>query len=98
MRVAMIGAGVIGELRSAVMDERHEAALSRLGRRIRVAGGAEIGGGPDRRRDSAQATSGWALARGSARIVADAIIGRPSPSSSEGLGVERLPGQNLSLS
>lgn len=30
--------------RSAVMDERYKVAISRLGQRVRVAGGAEIGG------------------------------------------------------
>ncbi len=32
------------EPRAAVMDERYKVAISRLGRRVRVAGGAEIGG------------------------------------------------------
>lgn len=36
--------------RSALMDERYKVAISRLGKRIRVAGGAEIGGVPDRHR------------------------------------------------
>lgn len=34
--------------RSAVMDERFKVAISRLGMRVRVAGGAELGGPPDR--------------------------------------------------
>jgi D-amino-acid dehydrogenase len=33
---------------SAVMDERYKVAISRLGQRVRVAGGAEIGGRVDR--------------------------------------------------
>ena len=33
--------------RSAVMDERYKVAISRMGQRVRVAGSAEIGGGPD---------------------------------------------------
>jgi D-amino-acid dehydrogenase len=33
--------------RSAVMDERYKVAISRLGQRVRVAGGAEIGGSPE---------------------------------------------------
>ena len=33
--------------RSAVMDERYKVAISRLGLRVRVAGGAELGGSPD---------------------------------------------------
>ena len=38
--------------RSAVMDERFKVAISRLGNRVRVAGGAEIGGAPERHRAS----------------------------------------------
>jgi D-amino-acid dehydrogenase len=34
--------------------------------------------------------SGWALATGSARLVADAIVGRKTPIAIDGLGVERL--------
>jgi len=36
--------------RSALMDERYKVAISRLGNRVRVAGSAEIGGSPDRKR------------------------------------------------
>ena len=36
--------------RSAVMDERYKVAITRLGQRVRVAGSAEIGGGPQRKR------------------------------------------------
>jgi D-amino-acid dehydrogenase len=32
------------------MDERYKVAISRLGNRVRVAGSAEIGGSPDRKR------------------------------------------------
>lgn len=39
--------------RSAVMDERFKVAISRLGNRVRVAGSAEMGGPPERKRDSA---------------------------------------------
>jgi D-amino-acid dehydrogenase len=35
-------------------------------------------------------SSGWALACGSARVLADAVSGRPPPLEVEGLGVERL--------
>jgi D-amino-acid dehydrogenase len=35
-------------------------------------------------------SSGWALACGSSRLVADALGGRPSPIDAEGFGVERL--------
>ena len=38
--------------RSALMDERYKIAISRLGNRVRVAGSAEIGGSPDRKRAS----------------------------------------------
>ena len=34
--------------------------------------------------------SGWALACGSARLVADAVIGRPATMAIDGLGIERL--------
>jgi len=36
--------------RSALMDERYKVAISRLGHRVRVAGSAEIGGSPDKKR------------------------------------------------
>jgi D-amino-acid dehydrogenase len=36
--------------RSAVMDERYKVAISRMGNRVRVAGIAEIGGSPERKR------------------------------------------------
>ncbi len=36
--------------RSALMDERYKVAIVRLGNRVRVAGSAEIGGGPDKKR------------------------------------------------
>ena len=36
--------------RSAVMDERYKVAISRLGNRVRVAGSAEIGGAPTKKR------------------------------------------------
>ncbi len=42
--------------RSAVMDERYKVAISRLGNRIRVAGSAEIGGSPDKKRASSVQT------------------------------------------
>ena len=35
-------------------------------------------------------SSGWALACGSARVIADAMAGRPSPIDTEGLGIDRL--------
>jgi D-amino-acid dehydrogenase len=113
--------------RGALIDERYKVAISRLGDRVRVAGGAELGGAPDSLRPApittlhrvlqdwfpnaarhaqAQAwkgarpmtpdgppvigatglpgvwvntghgSSGWALACGSARLLADAVAGR----------------------
>ena len=37
--------------------------------------------------------SGWALACGSARLVADSVAGRPTPIGIDGLGIERLWGR-----
>ncbi len=127
--------------RSALMDERYKVAISRLGARVRVAGGAEIGGTPNRHHPRALATlykvlhdwfpgsarlsqaqvwkgarpmlpdgppvlgasgmagvwlnlghgsSGWALSCGSARLLADALAGRPPVIDIDGLGLERL--------
>jgi D-amino-acid dehydrogenase len=131
--------------RSGLMDERYKVAISRLGNRVRVAGSAEIGGDPARKRPAAIQTlykvlhdwfpgaaqlantgsavqewkgarpmlpdgppllgatgipgvwinighgsSGWALACGSARAVADLIGARPAQVDLEGLGIERL--------
>ena len=42
--------------RSAVVDERFEVSISRLGQRVRVAGSAEIGGSPEQKRASSLAT------------------------------------------
>lgn len=42
--------------RSALMDERYKVAISRLGNRVRVAGGAEIGGSLQGRRASSLQT------------------------------------------
>ncbi|MBC7602798.1 MAG: D-amino acid dehydrogenase [Ramlibacter sp.] len=39
--------------RSALMDERFKVAISRLGNRVRVAGSAQIGGDPERKRPQA---------------------------------------------
>ena len=38
--------------RSAIMDERYKVAISRLGNRVRVAGGAEMGGPLNQHRDA----------------------------------------------
>ncbi|MEJ8838380.1 D-amino acid dehydrogenase [Ramlibacter sp. AN1133] len=133
--------------RSGVMDDRYKVAISRLGNRVRVAGSAEIGGDPNRKRPAAIRTlykvlqdwfpgaaqlantgaavqewkgarpmlpdgppvlgathvpgvwinighgsSGWALACGSARAVADLMSSRAPEVDLEGLGVERLGG------
>jgi D-amino-acid dehydrogenase len=114
--------------RSAMLDEHHKVAITRLGPRVRVAGGAELGGDPRKMHQGALETlykvlqdwfpgaahmaapqlwkgarpmlpdgppligasgvpnvwlnlghggSGWALACGSARLVADQIGQRP---------------------
>lgn len=42
--------------RSAVMDEHYLVAISRLGNRVRVAGCAELGGSPDKKRASSLQT------------------------------------------
>lgn len=134
--------------RSAIMDERFKVAIARMGNRVRVAGSAEIGGLPGKKRANSIQTlykvlhdwfpgaaqlsstsgaavqewkgarpmlpdgppllgatgvagvwinighgsSGWALACGSARVVADLMAGRPPEVDIEGLGVERLAG------
>ena len=129
--------------RSGLMDERYKVAITRLGNRVRVAGGAEIGGTPDRHNEAALATlhkvlhdwfpgsalmsqaqvwkgarpmlpdgppllgrsgadgiwlnlghgaSGWALACGCARVLADLMAGRAPAIDIEGLGIERLRG------
>lgn len=132
--------------RSGVMDERFKVAISRMGNRVRVAGSAEIGGLPTKKRahsiqtlykvlhdwfpgaaqlastkgaavqewkgarpmlpdgppllgatgvpgvwiNLGHGSSGWALACGSARVVADLMSGRQPEVDVEGLGVERL--------
>jgi len=127
--------------RSALIDERYKVAITRLGRRVRIAGSAELGGDPNTLDPAAFATlykvlddwfpgsahleqsqqwkgarpmlpdgppvlgacrasgvwlnlghgsSGWALACGSARVVADALAGSAPAIDVEGLGVERL--------
>ena len=113
--------------RSIVFDQRHHVSIGRLGQRVRVTGGAELGGSPEHRRASAierlyavlsdwfpggahtarpqlwkgarpmlpdgpplvgpspqagvwlnlgHGSNGWALACGSARLLADQIAGR----------------------
>jgi D-amino-acid dehydrogenase len=128
--------------RSGVIDEQYKVAISRLGQRVRVSGGSEIGGsakrhdpasvktlyrvldnwfpGAARTQDNVQVwkgsrpmlpdgppllgasgvsgvwlnlghgASGWALACGSARVVADSINGKNPDIDLQGLGLERL--------
>lgn len=127
--------------RSAVMDEQYKVAISRLGQRLRVAGGAELGGNPELQHQGALGTlykvlndwfpggaqmrrahvwkgarpmlpdgppvvgkslvpgvwlnlghgsSGWALACGSARALADTVAGRDAAIDMGGLALERL--------
>ena len=128
--------------RSAVMDERYKVTISRLGMRVRVAGGAELGGMPGTMNPASLQTlykvlhdwfpgaatlqggvqqwkgarpmlpdgppvlgpsgipgvwlnlghgaSGWAMACGSARALADLVGNRDPDIDLEGLGVERL--------
>ena len=128
--------------RSGVIDEQYKVAISRLGQRVRVSGGSEIGSngqrhdpasiktlyrvldnwfpGAARTQDSVQVwkgsrpmlpdgppiigasgisgvwlnlghgASGWALACGSARAVADSINNKTPDIDLQGLGLERL--------
>jgi len=127
--------------RSTLVDERYKVAISRLGKRLRVAGSAELGGTLQVHNEQALATlykvlddwfpgsavqakaqnwkgarpmlpdgppvigpsglsgvwvnlghgsSGWALACGSARVLADTMAGRSAAIEIEGLGLERL--------
>ncbi len=128
--------------RSAVTDEHYKVAVARLGNRIRVAGGAELGAAPDRKRESSLQTlykvlhdwfpgaasrtntiqewkgiqamfpdgppvvghggqpglwlnighgaSGWALACGSARALADQILGHEPELDMQGFDLGRL--------
>jgi D-amino-acid dehydrogenase len=133
--------------RSALMDERYKVAITRMGSRVRVAGSAEIGGLPEKKRAASIQTlykvlhdwfpgaaqlantgagvqewkgarpmlpdgppmigatgipgiwinlghgsSGWALACGSARVVADLMGGHEPEVDIDGLGIERLNG------
>ena len=129
--------------RAALTDERHQVSITRLGLRVRVAGGAEVGGAPGRMSPGllrtlyrvlddwfpgavlareaqhwkgAQAmlpdgppvlgasgapgvwlnlghgASGWALACGSARVLAEGLSGREAPLDMAGLTVARLRG------
>jgi len=128
--------------RSAVMDEQFKVAISRMGNRVRVAGGAEIGGNLNTKNGGALKTlykvlqdwfpgaaqlsngvqewkgsrpmlpdgppilgksgldgvwlnlghgsSGWALSCGSARVLADQILGKSPEIDDAGFSVDRL--------
>ena len=128
--------------RSAVTDEHYKVAVARLGNRIRVAGCAELGGTPDRKRESSLQTlykvlhdwfpgaasrintiqewkgnqpmfpdgppvvghggqpglwlnighgsNGWALACGSARALADQVLGHQPELDMRGFDLARL--------
>ena len=128
--------------RGGVVDEKYKVAISRLGQRVRISGGSEIGGnakrhdpasiktlyrildnwfpGAARTQDNVQVwkgsrpmlpdgppilgasgisgvwlnlghgASGWTLACGSARAVADSINGKSPDIDLQGLGLERL--------
>jgi D-amino-acid dehydrogenase len=127
--------------RSTLMDERYKIAISRLGKRVRIAGSAELGGRADVMNNAALGTlykvlddwfpgcavqakaqqwkgarpmlpagpplvgrsrltgvwlnlghgsSGWALACGSARLLADAVGGRSPAIDPAGFSAERL--------
>ena len=127
--------------RAGLMDERYKVAITRLGQRIRVAGGAELGGRPGTHNKAALRTlyqvledwfpgaavtskaqhwkgtrpmlpdgppvigpsgsagvwlnaghgsSGWVLACGSARLVADMVTRRTSAIDAQGLALSRL--------
>lgn len=126
--------------RGAVMDQRFQVAISRLGQRLRMAGGAEIGGPPAQMSEAPLQTlyrvlddwfpgaaltreaqhwkgsrpmlpdgppvtgesgapgiwlnlghggSGWALACGSAHVIAERISGRAAPLDLSAMGVGR---------
>ena len=134
------GAAPVGP-RAALVDERYRVAITRLGQRIRVAGGAEIGGSVDVHRPAALArlyrvlddwfpgaaltreaqhwkgtrpmlpdgppvlgpsgapgvwlnlghgASGWTLASGSARVLAELVSGREAPLDLARLTAARL--------
>lgn len=128
--------------RSAVMDEHYKVAIARLGNRIRVAGGTELGGSAQHKRPSSLRTlykvlhdwfpgaasrtntiqewkgsqpmfpdgppvvglggrqglwlnighgsDGWALACGSARALADQVLGHQPELDMQGFGLERF--------
>jgi len=93
--------------RSALMDERYKVAVSRLGNRVRVAGSAEIGGAPDRKRATSVQTlykvlqdwfPGAALTSGTGASVQEWKGARPMlPDGPPVLGASGIPGLWLNL-
>ncbi len=93
--------------RSALMDERYKVAISRLGHRVRVAGSAEIGGVPDKKRAASLQTlykvlqdwfPGAAHTSSSAAHVQEWKGARPMlPDGPPILGASGLPGLWLNL-
>jgi D-amino-acid dehydrogenase len=89
--------------RGAVMDEKFKVAISRLGRRIRVAGSAELGGSPGHMNRSALATLYKVLDDwfpGAARLSQASAWQGARPMLPDGppvLGQSRCPGIWLNL-
>jgi D-amino-acid dehydrogenase len=93
--------------RSALMDERYKVAISRLGNRVRVAGSAEIGGAPDKKRAASVQTlykvlqdwfPGAAHTSSSTAHVQEWKGARPMlPDGPPVLGASGLPGLWLNL-
>ena len=127
--------------RSAVMDEHYKVAIARIGQRVRIAGSAELGGPPGKKRQASIRTlykvlhdwfpgaasrangvqewkgarpmlpdrppiigpsgiaglwlnlghgsSGWALSCGSARALADLVLGHQPEIDMRGFGLDR---------
>lgn len=93
--------------RSALMDERYKVAISRLGNRVRVAGSAEIGGAPDKKRAASVQTlykvlqdwfPGAALTTSTGASVQEWKGARPMlPDGPPIIGASGLPGLWLNL-
>jgi D-amino-acid dehydrogenase len=93
--------------RSGLMDERYKVAISRLGNRVRVAGGAEIGGAANKKRASSVRTlykvlqdwfPGAAHTSGTGASVQEWKGAQPMlPDGPPVLGASGLPGLWLNL-
>jgi D-amino-acid dehydrogenase len=70
--------------RSAIMDERYKVAISRMGNRVRVAGSAEIGGAPDKKRANSIQTL--------YKVLHDWFPGAAQLASSNGAAVQEWKG------